>query len=207
MLSRRRWTILTLLFAICAHASPPNPAKIYTDRTSGLTLTYPSNWTLTHSMTDAPALLFDVGDRSQASQVTVLSEEKTYIAAPVNSYSDHTQGTFIFRVLSDVTGEKCYAVVSSFGHDQRRPAWTTLHGTRFLKLEIAYAALGTADGHTLYATFRSGKCYLFEGLILSWHTDEELPPDFKPDPPNLLADQMDQIMQSVRISSPVQPTK
>jgi hypothetical protein len=207
MLLRTTWTILTLLLATGAQAAAPNPTKIYTDQTSGLTLAYPSNWTLKHNTFDlGQSLLFGAGDHSPASQVTVLSAEKAYITAPRNGYSDHMVGTFLFGALPNVTEEKCYAAVSSHGDDQRRPTWTTLYNMRFLKLEVTYGAAGTADEHTLYGTFQSGKCYLFEILILSTYTDAELPPDFKPDPPKLLPDLMNQIMQSVKIH-PAQPQK
>jgi hypothetical protein len=207
MLLRTTWTILTLLLATGAQAEAPYPTKIYTDQTSGLTLAYPSNWTLKYNTSDlGPSLLFGAGDHSQASQITLLAAEKTYITAPRNGYSAHMVGTFLFHALPNVSEEKCYASISSLGDDQRRPAWTTLHGTRFLKLETTYGAAGTADEHTLYATFRSGECYLLEILILSSYTDAELPPGFKPDPPKLLLDLMDQIMQSVRIP-PAQPQK
>ena len=159
-----------LSFSAFAQSDSSAPSQQqYVDGANGVRFTYPADWLLNRSVSSyfPPEILEN--DKSpaephQADAVVVLkgrdAENGPY------AHTNFMSGIFYYRIARELDEKQCYAREDSLGEDQEKKAdWEEINGVRYRHGHVAGQALCNESTQDLYATFRFGRCYLFEKQV------------------------------------------
>jgi hypothetical protein len=169
--------------------------RSYFDRTNGVGFSYPAGWTLNGDDDAATAKLRITSDVNSNAVVTL---EGAFADQGPYKGTDFVAGAFAYVVKNEATEAQCYETLARNGDDQHQSVDATWNGGPSKKLDIPYTMDGSTDGHSMVATYRRGRCYLFETVIVSMSPDASA----KPLPParwDLISGEFAAVMQSVRI--------
>ena len=145
---------LALFFSAAALALPLSIGT-YADARHGLTLEYPTTWSLTKPL---PFYLLDpiLSDKQPA--VAALSLTAGYKG------TDFAGAELIYAVRPHLLPAACAALVTNLD-PQAHPV--TVNGVPFLRGHAGDAAMMKQRADTLYSTTRNGDCYLFDLALLT----------------------------------------
>lgn len=170
--------------------------KRYADPVYGVSFEYPGDWSSGEQGAFyfylGTAILFPPGPGGQPDEPRVRVGFKAPDGAGAPYANTDLSGVeFVYAVLLHVTADACYARLAP-EHWQRPPI--VIHGVTYRRAQGGDAGLGHGARRDDYATFRHGRCYLFEGGVHSATSDEARPYSEAP-----LVKELDAVMQSVRI--------
>lgn len=176
--------------------------RSYIDRANGVGFSYPAGWTLNGDDDAATAKLRITSDVDSNAVVTL---EGAFADQGPYKGTDFVAGAFAYVVKNEIPEAQCYETLAQNADDQHQPADTTWNGGESKKLNIAYTIDGSTDSHSMVATYRRGRCYLFETVIVSLSPKDSAKP-LSPTRWDLISAEFESVMQSVRIL-PVSPYK
>ncbi|WP_263382505.1 hypothetical protein [Granulicella arctica] len=158
--------VLVLASGLAAQTGPAR--RLYADGPSGVSFSYPANWLLNADDDAATAKLRIV---SEAQPVAVVQLEGNFADAGPYKGTDFEAGAFAYVVSPRKTAEHCYEALDPIAGDEQKPMAVTWNGLAARRLEAKYSVAGTEDSHEIVATYRRGRCYLFETVIVSQAVD------------------------------------
>ena len=81
--------------------------------------------------------------------------------------TDFEAAAFAYVVNATKTAESCFGALDPVAGDEQRAVATVWDGLPARRLTARYEVAGTEDSHQIVATFRRGRCYLFETVVVS----------------------------------------
>ena len=167
MLQRRVSKALVLL-AVGSPIGAQTARRMYVDRADGVSFSYPAGWLLNADDDAATAKLRIV---TEGQPVAVVQLEGNFADEGPYRGTDFEAGAFAFVVDPRKSAESCFAALDPIAGDEQKPVATVWKGLPARKLESRYEVAGTEDSHQIIATYRRGRCYLFEAVIVSKSVD------------------------------------
>jgi hypothetical protein len=167
--------------------------RAYVDRPNGVSFSYPAGWLLNG---DDDAATAKLRITNAAQPVAVVQLEGNFVGEGPYEGTDFEAGAFAYVVVPHETEVQCMATLDHSAEKQQQPVATTWDARR---LDAKYSIAGTEDAHQIVATYRPGRCYLFEAVIVSKSARDGVKP-LTPERWRLIRGQFAGVMQSVRLT-------
>jgi len=201
-----RATCVLLLAGLSLPAFAQNGVSVparreYVDSANGVRFNYSASWQLGPGVGSyiPPAILENDKNPAEALQADAIVVLKGRDAE--NGPYAHTNfisGIFYYRLASELTEKQCYARADSLAEDKGKVDRAEIHGVRYAHGHVDGQALCNESTQDLYATFRSGRCYLFEKQVSTICQHAELR-DITPGELKEINRELSQIMVSVQL--------
>ena len=185
--------VLLTLGILC---SAQTARRVYVDRANGVSFSYPASWLLNADDDAATAKLRIV---TEGQPVAVVQLEGNFADKRPYQGTDFEAGAFAYVVSPLKSAESCFAALDPIAGEEQKPVAAMWNGQPARKLAAKYEVAGTEDSHQILATYKQGRCYLFETVIVSKSVDGPIKA-LDPARWKLIRAQFTTVMQSVHIS-------
>jgi hypothetical protein len=157
---------LVLVCFVAAQAQSPH-FKTFDDPKSGVSFRYPAQWSSASdiafyfgSLVLAPAQPGE-GPENPEANVGFNARKPRNPYAGTNLYGVQ----FVYHAATAATSADCGKRILAAEDEKKEPVRATIHGVVYDHFSTAVAGLGHQASREIYATFREGQCYMFEGDI------------------------------------------
>jgi hypothetical protein len=190
------WTILSLAIL----GGQAQSLKSFQDPHTTVIFSYPAEWS------DGPEVLFYLG-----SAITTLTKDggpaapRAKVGFVVDKKSGPYAGTnlngvqFVYNEVPDADADSCRKRVTDRTEDEFKVEPVQLNGVTYTHYSGGDAGLGHGAQREIYATYREGRCILFEESIHRFNLAPDEAKQLSAEQTEQLRRELDAVMRSVRL--------